>query len=1141
MPNLIFKSERQIQTDIINKIRALLGIDDINAGSVLDVLTSSVAQEIFAEYIQMSQIVRLVDLNAMTGDDLDNKAFEYGLTRKEATKATGKIDILRPVGFVKVSTTFYAGSAAPIVGNTTINVNNASSVLFGTSGTLILGRGTSNLEEVTYSVAPVNNINYWTFTLDSSLINNHANEESVILKQGIDQNILAGTLVVIPASSNSAEIRYTTNTDTVLLAGEAVVEEVDITATEAGILGNISIGMISGTQAFPVPPFLGARAENNAKITTGTDRQTDDELRDAIKNHIQSLSAGTKQAILNAIVGLVDTETAKRVVSANIILPQDTNTPVKVYIDDGTGFEPSFLSQGFETVIASATGGETRIQLDIKPLVKAQLETNNPEQYDFSGGPKTLTYTVGLLSETIQFNVSDFEFPESATAEEVVTVINDESTLIEARTSDSGIKVVITSKEDINEDIQVTGGTANSILGFPTEKKSTLYLYIDDILQSKDGETAKIDSGNQAPFNLAAINGGGSVVLNLIIDGKTANPQVVTFQASDFTDYSACIVSEVIEVINAQLAGATAIATNNGTQIRLISNTELNSNSKLEITGGNANDATNGFDFITSEVSGVDGDYTLNNELGTIELTNPLTVNQSVTVGSQYTRAKLKAANSENYAPANGETLVIAVDGGADQTITFDATFAAGLSASATASFINAQLAGATAIVREIGSLNYIEISTNSYNESYGSLIIKSSSTANSAFSFTLDSLQINQRPHKAYKEATIVGPFEFAENDALVVVVDNDIINNTYSVTLDYDGSVSSATSTTVFSDSTFINVFQSNDVLNDFYLAFLSGANSGTFSGVISSVSNPVGNTFRYNFSAPQVVTNYAIGDLVNFSDLTNFANNGQFVITGITVNYIEVLNPDGILETGSVGTALVSEKRQITSYNAVTGEIQVGVAFSNIPSNADSFTILPSTINNLVYFMNNIKITSLSLKADIQGINNNTLLQISSKSEGSNGYIQITGGSANSLFLFNTNVFRGLQAYDYYTGLLKLVHKTIYGDDTDLISYPGVGAAGIKFQILAPTNNQISVSVDVTLNEGITLTQIENEIKSAITGYINNLGVGEDIIIERIRAAVIGIDGIFDVVLNAPLANINIADNEVARIKSNNIIIG
>lgn len=1256
MAELKLKSERQIQLDMLATIIAELGLNDVNPGSVLDIITQAAAQEDFAQYVQMAQIARLVNLDAITGDDLDNKAFEFGLERQQAIKAKGKVDILRAASFVKVSTTFYSGSPAPIVNDSIIDVNDASNVLIGSSGTLILGRDTANEEEVTYSVAPVDNTNFWRFTLDAPLTKNHTIEETVILKQGNDELILAGTTVRVPSTGTNSEIIFTIDEDVTLKAGEDRLANVEVTAVEAGTGGNIPVKAISDTAAFPTAPFPGARAENTSKFTTGKNRQSDDDLRDAIKNHIQSLSRGVKEAILNAIVGLVDAETAKRVVSANIVLPQDECGVVKVYIDDGTGFEPGFESEGFEEVLRNSTGGETRLQLDVAPLVKAQIESNSAEPFDMSGGSKTLTYNVGNLSETILFSASDFEFSDTATAEEIVTAINDKASLIEARTSQTGTQIVIQAKAEVNEHLQITGGTANPILNFPTDEKFTLFLYIDDILKSKDGETATLDSGNQAPFDLANI-GAFPHVLNVIVDGKTANPQVVTFQSADFVDPAAATVAEILAVINAQLTGVTAIAADNNTRVRLISNTKISVNSKLEITGGSANDATDGLNFSTIEIVGEDGDYTLNRELGTIELAQPLTANQSVTVGTQFSRAKLRAGFSELYSPANGETLIISVDGGSDQTITFDISFAGGKTAQATADFINLQLKGATAIVREVGIQKFVEINTNTYDTANGSIEIKSTSTANGSFGFPEDQVEINQRPHKAFRVSGNSGPFVFTEAQGLVVIMDNDIVNGTFSTIMDFDGDVTAGVSTTQFNDSVFANVFGVSDELVDYYCAFTSGANtvtgtvatvidaegldgvnevqqlsfdldpdSGTFTitfsgdttaalnwndsaatieaalealpsigvgnisvaGVVDSTTGltltfqgtlektdvaevtsissllqgatpvvitpstttpgdpgQVANTFRYEFdSLPTNLANIQVGDLIKLTDLDAAGNNGFFQITAVSTagnGHIEILNPGGIGATLQTGTALMSERRQITAYNNVSGLITVGSAFSNIPSIGDAFIVIPSTIDNLVRYFNNTKVTPLSLKATITGVEQNTKLQIESKLDGSDGYVQVSGGSANDELAFNTDTQRGLQAYNYYVGLLALVHKTIYGDDTDLVSFPGVGAAGVQFQVLAPTVREVSINVNVTLSEGTSVASLENEIKSAISSYINNLGVGDDVVIEEIRAAVIKVKGVIDVVLNAPTANIAAADNEIARTRDSLIIIG
>jgi len=1137
MGKLVLKSQQQILSAQIAEFLAVSGLNDINAAANLLTFLEVSSREDFQQYVQMLNIIRNFNLDTTTGTDLDDKAFEFGLTRLGARKATGRISILREVGFTKVATTFYAGSPSPIAGNTSINVNDASDPLFSTSGTLIIGRGTTNEEEIAYSLAPVDNTNFWTFVLAAPLSNDHGLDETVILKQGVDQLIAAGTIIVVPASAGSSEIAFTTNQDVTILSGEEQLDNVEVTASEPGSDGNIPVKAIDGETAFSTPPFPGARAENDSKYTTGRDEETDDELRDRIKDHIQSLSRGVKTAILNAIIGLVDPDSAKRVISANVVLPVTLDEHVLVFIDDGTGFEPSFLSRGFETVLESATGGEQRLQLDLDPLVKAQVENNQEEPYNMSSGPLTLIYSVGIQSETITFNPGDFEFSASATAEEMVRAINNKATLIEARTSDVGSKIVISSTSDENEDIQVTGGTANPILVFPTDLKSTLFLYKNDQLLSKDGLTAIIDSGNQETYNFSVL-GADPWPLTVIVDGKSANTQTVNFLTADFVDASAGTAEEVVAVINAQLAGATATLINNDTAIRLSSNTELSSLSKIQITGGSANTPLG---FSTSEISGSDSDYVLNRFLGIVEFNTPLTANDNITTGSQFTRASLRTTNAEFYSLASGETLEIEVDGLGAQTVTFGST--GSFSAAQVAAFINAQLEGATANVRNIGGFNFLEINTNTYTEAGSSLQILSASTATSLL-FPLDTLATSQRPHTAFTVSGSAGPYTLFDNQSLVVVIDDDPTTKTFTIFIGFSGQdITAATSTTVFTDANMITIFPNDDDLNDFDLIFKDGAN--TTSETVTDVTDQGGDTWRYAFNAlPANLADFTTADQVVFTDMTNVANNGTFQITTVNTagnGYVEVTNIAGSAEAGSTGNANVEQKRTVSDYNGITGQLTVSAPFRATPSIGDKYNVVPTTTKNVVEFFNNTKITTLSTKAFIESVEQGTKVQISSKESGSDGFAQVTGGSANGEFAFSTTLFRGLQGYNFYTGLLELVHKTIYGDDRDLDSFPGVGAAGIDFEVLSPTVEEVAFNLDVTLAEGISLSNVEDDIRSAITGYVNSLGVSEDVIIEEIRARTINVPNVVDVVLNSPTININIADREIARTRDSLIIIG
>lgn len=1384
MAKLLVKSEDQILGSMARLILARTGLNDLNPGSILLTLLQAAAQEDFAQYYQMLQIIRNYNLDTTTGTDLDNRAFEFGLVRKTAAKATGKVKILREEGFTKIASSFYTGFRSRIAGDTELFLNDASD--FPTSGTntLIIGRNTPNEEEVTYigsGTNPLDQTNYFKITLSSPITNDHALDEEVVLKQGSDIVINAGTIISVPASGKDPEKTFSVTSQVSILAGEDFVDDVDVKATLTGVdAGNIAAFAIEGTEAFTNPPSVGLRAQNEASFTTGQDRETDTKLRNRIKNFIQALTQSTKAGISNAIQGLVDTTTAKRVISSNVIIPNSVAEPVKIYIDDGTGFEPSFQSQGQEVILNAAKGGEVRLQLDLFPLVKAQIETGNPEPWDFSSGTLTLVVNVGNESETLQFFTSDFTIPEAATAEEIVSAINNQATLVEARTSQIGKDVVLAAKSDTNEDIQITGGTANSasLLNFITSQVFTFYLYKNDVLLSKDGQTAFIDSAT-GPFDFS----GPDQDLLVIVDGKTANEQTVTISESDFASPAAAasaLASEVAAIINDQLAGATSFDVNG--KVRLVSNQELTSKSKIKL---NASDAATTLGFSLTQVVGKDQDYTLNPELGVIELNEALVANDRITAGTRNTRAFLTASLPAEYTLAGGETLEIIVDGGSPQTVTFTAQVNG--SAQQIADQVNTQLIGGTAVVRTVGSDDYLEIRTNTLDEDVGSIEITSSSTGNSIFEFLLDTEITNIVPHTAYQVSGTSGPWAFIEGQTLVVVLDNDPSGKTFVITMDFDGTVTTGTSTTIFAASAYSTVFTSDDELIDFWAVAKSGDN--TITGTVGEVSNPTGSTFRYFYDAPPLnFEDFAAGDQASFSDMTEAGNNGNFLVTAtvvqntvhaavldrdldnpsvltpsvgdryliaatagtalasavldkdldtppggpspgdryivaptandttlasvkdttivdsalatathgfryvingvglndwaghdfeiaeyngvgvpgwvfttpndddvvfsdaqatfyqfdngggtwlanawggsagriaeyngsiwvftspvdnevrtvtdealiyqydstsnlwtqndwgsfgnqiaqwggsswtftapstndvvdvtdeiITVQYngsswvefrfwVEVTNTSGETESGSAGTGLIGQRRQITDYTS-TGTITVGAAFRDTFAPSDTFVVLPGDKENVRDFFNNTRVTSLSGRAFIELAEQATKIQISSKLNGSDGYVKVSGGKANDLLLFSTTQVQGLQAYSYYTGLVKLVHKTIYGDEQDLVSFPGVGAAGIKFQILAPTVEEISFALEVTLADGVSISTLENDIKSAITSYVKSLGVGETVILEEVKCRVMDVNGVIDVEMTTPLANVVIAQNELARTKASLISV-
>jgi len=493
------KSFPQIVGAQAAKLAAETPINDFTDGSVALTLIEAAAQEDFQQYVQMLNIIRNYNLDTTEGEDLDKRAAEYGLTRLLAQPHTGFVTIIDS-SITKISTKIYAGLPGPTAGSTSIFVDDAS--LFPASGQIYF-RGTTNSEgPIAYSVAPIDNTSYWEIQLDTALINDHGTDESIVLAQAGVRVVEAGTEVEIPESDVSDAIKFELNQTIQILDGEDTFESILVTALQSGGFRVPANAIVS----FPNIPFVGATVNNPLPFVNGRDVETDQQLRDRIRNTIQSLSRGTKQSIRNAIKGLIDETTNSSIVSANVIPPVNlADGPTRVYIDNGRGLEPTFDGIGLEVLIDEATGGETFFQLQNFPLVKASVVSQNVEPFNLSGG-ETVIVHVGTDEETFTFASEDFETPGKAFATEISEAINNRSTLLEARTltDEDGRKVILTPKARSNENISVDAdSTAQAALNFSELEVATLKLYKNDVLLTKDGETASVLSLAQ-PFNLAA-------------------------------------------------------------------------------------------------------------------------------------------------------------------------------------------------------------------------------------------------------------------------------------------------------------------------------------------------------------------------------------------------------------------------------------------------------------------------------------------------------------------------------------------------------------------------------------------------------------------------------------------------------------
>jgi hypothetical protein len=132
-------------------------------------------------------------------------------------------------------------------------------------------------------------------------------------------------------------------------------------------------------------------------------------------------------------------------------------------------------------------------------------------------------------------------------------------------------------------------------------------------------------------------------------------------------------------------------------------------------------------------------------------------------------------------------------------------------------------------------------------------------------------------------------------------------------------------------------------------------------------------------------------------------------------------------------------------------------------------------------------------------------------------------------------------GVDGYSYYSNLLQKVQWTVDGLETDPGEYSGHAAAGTSIEVLPPVKSYIQMILNVLTDEGVTLNQVTDPIKSVVIKYVNNLGVGEPVVLSEIISLVMGVRGVRSVVFINPDPEqqfITVDRNQKAILLPNNI---
>lgn len=615
---------------MIRKIIADTPVNDINKGSLLLTLLEAAAANDYENNTSILNVLELLNIDALQNNDLDAYASNFGLKRNTAAKASGFVKIIDST-ITKRSTTLYPVKPAPITGTTVLHVNDATG--WNQTGVVYLGRGTPNFEGPLAYTSITDNGTFFTIQLSSALEKDHLISETVVDGQGTtDRQIVAGTIVKIPSNNIDPEIQYSILRDAVIPAGEDTVEDIPVTAIKAGSAGNAGINSIT---FFNILPFTGAQITNTNAFSNGRDVESDDQFRNRIKAYSSSLARGTKASILSAINGVSDETEGKQVASAVITEPAKIGDPSIVYVDDGSGFEPSYSGQSVDLLIASASGNEEFLQLANYPLPRPQI-VNNAEAPFLLTDSMELKVLVDDIEESVIFTSSDFRSISSATISEVVVAINDKATSFKARLTEDSTRILIYPVNYKAETIQVTSdGTvldANTQLKFPVNEFSYIALYQNNKRLREIQKSASVIS---SPFSTWQITGTGNLILS--IDGTPDQDR--TFDTTDFggTNFNALTIEDYVTAFNAKFAGITATSTTTGRII--ISSNKEGSASSIEIVGGSYIEKMFGGQELESV--GQDSDFALNRQNGNLQIKKTIVPGDVISAGSDDTKGNI--------------------------------------------------------------------------------------------------------------------------------------------------------------------------------------------------------------------------------------------------------------------------------------------------------------------------------------------------------------------------------------------------------------------------------------------------------------------------------------------------------------------
>lgn len=418
---LQFKHFKQILEDFLSYVVGHSDATDTNPGSIIRTIGEAYGIEAAQLYVAIRALLNLFSIDKASGEDLDERAADFGETREQPTKSSGKVTI-GDSNLTVADTASSTLKTALLTSHLVAVIQDADYASFPASGSIIVDRGDPSKREL---IAYSSKTGPDTLNLDANPIYDHDINATVNLSTvGSDRAISEGTVV----KTTSPEVKFDVTEDSVLLDGEYQVIDVPVESQETGLATNAAAGTIT---SFEGSPFPTATVTNPEDTGGGQDLETDSDFRDRIKENQQALSSSTNQRIISEVLKIV-LGTGQRVVAARLVEPVFIPGEGVLYISDGTaGFTPTFVDiEDTEVVIARAEPGQTRGRLDYWPLVansqQLYVSLDRGEATSVGAGSLTDTSKAWVVNQWAGFKVKDVNddfFTISSNTAQVLTVV----------------------------------------------------------------------------------------------------------------------------------------------------------------------------------------------------------------------------------------------------------------------------------------------------------------------------------------------------------------------------------------------------------------------------------------------------------------------------------------------------------------------------------------------------------------------------------------------------------------------------------------------------------------------------------------------------------------------------------------------